>query len=231
MRFTLSLRFFGLWEFQPSTKTLEIISPDLLIWWHVSPGDQWSGSTSAISPPPFPQTYGDVDLVPVVLLDNGRSKITSRLRNFGKFTLMCVQSAKAHAPYFDHTVFIPLCCDPMDVVSPPPELLISSDLEYFLSVQRFQTFLLLRVHLLDPNCTIEMCCLLWPWSLWIFWFPMHSFHFWDFNKSIQSIYRKQILPALLAFLCSSSLTLGHFLRMWTPSTWSKFPLFSLHSYE
>jgi hypothetical protein len=95
------------------------------------PGDERSQITSAISPPFDPRTSIVVDLTPPVLLDDGRSQTTSRLRNFGRSSLLCVQSVKAHAPCFDQTVVGPLCCDPMVTVALSPELLISLTYKVF----------------------------------------------------------------------------------------------------
>ena len=49
----------------------------------------------------------------------------------------------------------PLHCDATSTVTPPPELLTFSDLEYFLSARRIWPFLLLRARLLDFICTPE----------------------------------------------------------------------------
>jgi hypothetical protein len=48
--------------------------------------DQRPRFTSVVSPPPCPQTSEVVDLTPPVLLDDGRSQITSGLRDFDKST-------------------------------------------------------------------------------------------------------------------------------------------------
>jgi hypothetical protein len=113
-----------------------------------------------------------VDLAPPVLLDDEQSLITSGLRDFGKFSLLCTQRVKARSLYLDHMTVDPLCSDPttgiyfflsallgvwtwiqwsiflptvdlMDYVTPPPELSITSDLEGFVSVQRLRPLLLL----------------------------------------------------------------------------------------
>jgi hypothetical protein len=66
-----------------------------------------------------------------------------------------VKSTKAWAPCSNQTTIGPLRCDPTTTVAPPPELLISFDLEYFLSVQRPRPLLLLWVRLLDFVYTPE----------------------------------------------------------------------------
>jgi hypothetical protein len=48
-----------------------------------------------------------------------------------------MRSAKARAPFSYQMDVDPLHCDPMTTVAPPPDLLISSNLEDFVSVQRF----------------------------------------------------------------------------------------------
>jgi hypothetical protein len=89
------------------------------------PGDERSQIISVISPPFDPRTFGVVVLTPPVLLDDGRSQTTSTLQNFGKSSLLHVQSVKARAPCFDQTIVGPLCCDPTVTVALSPELLIS----------------------------------------------------------------------------------------------------------
>jgi hypothetical protein len=51
----------------------------------------------------------------------------------------------------------PLHCDLMATVAPPPELLISSNLEDFLSLQSYLPLKLLRVRLSDLDYTSEKC--------------------------------------------------------------------------
>jgi hypothetical protein len=89
-------------------------------------GDERSQITLAISPPFDPRTSRVVDLMPPVLLDDGRSQTTSGLQNFGKFSLLCAQSLKARAPCFDQMIVGPLCCDPTVIVALSPELMIST---------------------------------------------------------------------------------------------------------
>jgi hypothetical protein len=79
----------------------------------------------------------------------------SQFSNLGEFSLLSVRSAKARAPCFDQMVVDLLHCDPMTTVAPPPELLISSNLEYFLSLQRPLPLNLLRVCLSDLDYTSE----------------------------------------------------------------------------
>jgi len=76
----------------------------------------------------------------------------------------------------------PLHCDPMTIVSPPLKILISSKLEYFLSVQRPRPFILLRVHLLDFICMPESAISSKIDSPWIFLLPTHSLCFMDLVK-------------------------------------------------
>jgi hypothetical protein len=94
--------------------------------------------TLGVSPPLRQQTSKTMDLAPLVFLDDGWSQTTSGHKNFGKFSLLHVQSAKAHAPCSDQTVVDPFHCDPMTIVAPPPELLISSDLEYLSVFKGFE---------------------------------------------------------------------------------------------
>jgi hypothetical protein len=70
---------------------------------------------------------------------------------------MCVQSVKARAPYTDQTVVDPFLYDTTTTVTPPPKLLISSNLEYLSVFKGFEPFLLLRVRLLDLVNTSENC--------------------------------------------------------------------------
>jgi hypothetical protein len=67
--------------------------------------------------------------------------------------LLCVKSAKVRAPFLDQMILDSLHCNSMASITPPPELLTYSDLEDFLSAQRVQPLLLLRVRLLDFVCT------------------------------------------------------------------------------
>jgi hypothetical protein len=56
------------------------------------------------------------------------------LRDFGKSTLLHVKNTKDRAPCSDQIDIGPLHCDPMNINAPLPKLLISFDLEDFLSV-------------------------------------------------------------------------------------------------
>jgi hypothetical protein len=67
-------------------------------------------------------------------------KLLRDFRNFGKFTLLHVQSTKTHAPCFDQMTIDPLRCDPMVTITPPPELPTSYDLEEFCGCSKASTF-------------------------------------------------------------------------------------------
>jgi len=60
----------------------------------------------------------------------------------GKFTLLHVKIAKAHAPCFNQMVVDPLRCDPTVIVSPPPGLLTSSNLEESCGCSKASAFVL-----------------------------------------------------------------------------------------
>jgi hypothetical protein len=66
-----------------------------------------------------------------------------QVSNLDRFSLLCMQSIKDHEPYKDQMVNDPFLYDLMATVVPPPELLISSDLEYLLVFKGFKPFLLL----------------------------------------------------------------------------------------
>jgi hypothetical protein len=68
-----------------------------------------------------------------------------------------MRSVKARAPYIDQTVVDQLLYDPMATVTPPPKLLISSDLEDLSVFKGFEPLLLLRVQFLDLVNTSKKC--------------------------------------------------------------------------
>jgi hypothetical protein len=105
------------------------ISPKWKIICRVSSSINNSSPTSGIYPfRPDQWSFGS-------LLDQW-SISTSGLREFSKSTLMHVQSTKARALLLDQMIVDLLHCDPMTTVALSPEILIFSDLEYFLSIQR-----------------------------------------------------------------------------------------------
>jgi hypothetical protein len=120
-----SLWVFGVQGFQLLTETLEQISLESTIRHHVS------------------------------LLAMEGPKLYRDFKTLVSPLLLHMQGAKVHVPYLYWTTIGPLHCDLMTNVAPPPDLLISSDLEDFLSVQRPRLFLLLWVHLLDFAYTYE----------------------------------------------------------------------------
>jgi hypothetical protein len=82
-------------------------------------------------------------------------KLLREFRTLVSSLLLCVPSAKVHAPCLDQMVVDPRHCDPTSIFTPSPEILTYFDLEYFLSARRIRPFLLLRACLLDFICTPE----------------------------------------------------------------------------
>jgi hypothetical protein len=116
-----------------------------------------------------------VDLVPPVFLDDGRSQNILGLRNFGKFSLLHVGSAKARAPCSNQTVVDPLNYGTMTIVGPPHEVLISFDLE---DLSVFKGFDLFSSYESDSWILSTLTKVLSFLSLILkgFRLPMHSLH-------------------------------------------------------